>query len=431
MSQASTLGIEQRRTARRYAVYSALYGTIAELLLDGSAVIISYIGLLGGSNMFSMLSSSLGSIAYVLLLLPMTVFTERLGLKASVRAACYLGCAAYMVMAAAPWFGAQASTVVIAAAFIYCLTKPLYLNAWYPLLDSFLLPQERAQFFGRMRFLYQLLSSVLFLLFGALMGKNPPLIFFQVIIALSALSILGRSYYIERLPIVFEKRSVRGYDFVTAFRTAIRNSPLTGFSVYVCFVTLGYTSIVPLVYIYMKSHLQLPPNSVVSISGLAMSGVIVGYLCAGRLQGLLGTKWLQVLCHLSFAAICLGCFSCGKENPNSYIWLTVLLIVQGFAAACFGVCFSTEIMALASPGNKVMASAFCNTYSSAGAALGRGGTSLVLGSMLLAPSWQLGDRAVSSFQSLFLIYALWLLFCLLLLVLVPAVVPEHQDYYQP
>ena len=85
MSQASTLGIEQRRTARRYAVYSALYGTIAELLLDGSAVIISYIGLLGGSNMFSMLSSSLGSIAYVLLLLPMTVFTERSGLKASVR----------------------------------------------------------------------------------------------------------------------------------------------------------------------------------------------------------------------------------------------------------------------------------------------------------------------------------------------------------
>ena len=206
--------------------------------------------------------------------------------------------------------------MVIAAAFIYCLTKPLYLNAWYPLLDSFLLPQERALFFGRMRFLYQLLSSVLFLLFGALMGKNPPLIFFQVIIALSALSILGRSYYVERLPIVCEKRSVRGYDFAAAFRIAVRNSPLTGFSVYVCFVTLGYTSIVPLVYIYMKSHLQLPPNSVVSISGLAMSGVIVGYLCAGRLQGLLGTKWLQVLLSFKLAAICLVVFPAARRTPT-------------------------------------------------------------------------------------------------------------------
>ncbi|NMA42436.1 MAG: MFS transporter [Oligosphaeraceae bacterium] len=428
---ASKLTPDRRRQARRDATYSALFGTIPTLLLDNSAVIITYIALLGGGNMFSMLSSSLISIASTLLLLPMVGFTEKLGLKASVRVAGYLGCATYMLMAAAPFFGSFASPLVIIAAFAFCLTNPLYVNAWYPLLDGFLLPQERSHFFGQMRFLYQLLSSALFLLLGLLMGKNPPLWFFQIIIVLVAISLLGRSHYIDRLPLTSDKPVKSRYNFRSAFKIAIRNGPLVGFSVYVCFVSLGYTSIIPLVYIYMKSHLELPPNMVVSISSLTMIGIMVGYLCASSLQRLLGTKWLQILCHLCFIAVSLACFCCGKESGNVILKFALLLMIQGFATACFGVCFSTETLALASPGNKTMASAFCNTYSSAGHSVGRLGTSLVLGSMLLAPSWQLGTRVVSSFQTLFLIYAVWLIFCLLLLVLLPAVVPVHEDYYQP
>ena len=45
--------------------------------------------------------------------------------------------------------------------------------------------------------------------------------------------------------------------------------------------------------------------------------------------------------------------------------------------------------------------------------------------------WQLGERVVSSFQTLFLVYAVLLSFCLLLLVLIPSVVPKHEDYYEP
>ncbi|MFA6931055.1 MAG: MFS transporter, partial [Lentisphaeria bacterium] len=250
-------------------------------------------------------------------------------------------------------------------------------------------------------------------------------------IALTAVTTLGRSYYIEKIPIDPEKKRASHYSLRKALAVTIRNGPLTGFSVYICFVTLGYAALVPLIFIYLKSHLGVPHSTVITISGLVMSGTICGYLVAGRLQRILGTKWLQVACHLTFAGICFACCFCGKENPHAVIELTLLLILHGFAMACFSVCFSSEVLALARPGNQTMAAAFCNTYSQAGLAVSRMGTSLILGSCLLAETWQLGDRFFSRFQSLFLIYGLGLCFCLLLLVLIPAVVPKHDDYYEP
>jgi Na+/melibiose symporter-like transporter len=431
MSYAAILTEGQRRKARRDAICSALYGCISDLMLNSSAVIITYIALLKGGDMFSMLSSSLSGIAYVLLLIPLAGLNDLLGLKRSVHIACRIACGAYMMMAVAPFFGEKAPLVVLLAAFIYSMTNPLYVNAWYPMLDNILLPHERAYFFSRMRFLYMVLNAALFSLLGMLMGREPPVWFFQLIIALTGLSILGRSWHIDKLPVDPERKPASRYCFREAFAITIRNAPLTGFSVYICFVVVGYAALVPLIFIYLKSHLGVAHSTVITISGLVMSGTIAGSLAACKLQRLLGTKWLQVACHLSFICISIACFFCGKENPYAVVQLTMLLILHGFATACFDVCFSAEVLALARPGNKTMATAFCNTYSQAGLVLSRTGTSLVIGSGMLASSWQLSERIVSSFQTLFLIYAVVLTFCLLLVVLLPAVVPKHENYYEP
>lgn len=431
MHYANRLTAAERARARHHAMCSAYYGCISELMLDSSAVIMTYVVLLGGGDMFSMLSSSMSGLAYVLLLIPLTGLNDILGLKRSVRIACQLGCAAYLLMAMAPFFGAWAPHVVIAGALAYSMTKPLYLNTWYPLLDNFLLPAERGPFFSVMRFYYMLGNALLFSGMGLLMGKQPPLWFLQVVIALAGLSTLGRSYHIQKLPVDPERKVAGRYALVSALRTSLRNGPLAGFSVYVCFVTLCSSSLLPLAFIYLKSRLGVPPNSVVTISGLAMSGTIVGYLVAGRLLRAVGTKWVQISCHLVFVLTSLGCFLSGRENALAVWQLTGMLILQGLAAACFSVCTSSEIMALARPGNQTMASAVCNTYIQAGAAVSRLGTSLVIGSCLLAESWVLGEVTVSRLQTLFLLFGCGLLFSLLLLILVPAVIPSHDDYYQP
>ena len=392
---AATLTESQRRRAQMHAIKAALYGCIPELMLSSSAVIITYIALLNGSDMFSMLSSSLCGIAYVLLLIPLAGINDLLGLKLSVRIAGRIAFGAYTLMALAPFFGDAAPYMVIIGAFIFSMTNPLYLNAWYPILDDILLPQERILFFSRMRFLYMGLSAAVFSFLGLIMGRKPPVWFFQLIMMLTAVTFFGRSYHIDKLPTDPAKKPASRYSFREAFAITVRNGPLTGFSVYICFVTFGYAALTPLVFIYLKSHLDVAHSTVITISGLVMSGTIMGYLAASRLLRLLGTKWLQIACHLSFIFISIACFFCGKENSYSVWMLTLLLTLQGFAAACFGVCFSAEIMALARPGNKTMASAFCNTYAQAGIVLSRTGSSLVIGSGMLAGSWANGLSAVS------------------------------------
>ncbi len=429
MSTRVNLSEAQRRQARRNATISALYGCIAELMLDSSAVVITYLMLLGGDSTFSLLSTSVGSIAYMLLLIPMARINNFLGLKLSVRIACTIGMLSFLSMALAPsLFGDYAKYVVLAGAFGYGLTKPLYLTAWYPLLDGFLRPAERGSFFGTMRFLYMLLNAFLIMGIGLIIGREPPIWLMQIILGLAGLTIMGRDYYIQKLP--EEKRPPQRYELLKSLRAAIKNGPLTGFSLYICFVSLGNALLVPLGYIYLKSHLEVGHNSVVIISGLTMLGSIVGYLISSRVLQILGTKWVLIACHCSFILLAFGCFACGKETPYAAQLITILLMLHGLINACFSVCNSSELMALSRPGNKIMTSAFYNTCVQTGISVSRGGCSLILGSGMLAASWPLGTREISSFQTLFLLAGLALVLGLLMLMLIPAVVPNREDYYE-
>ena len=73
------------------------------------------------------------------------------------------------------------------------------------------------------------------------------------------------------------------------------------------------------------------------------------------------------------------------------------------------------------------AEVFCNI----GTAVGRFGVSALLAVGMLAPAWTLRDMTVTRFQSIFLADAAIMAFSLVLLVLFPAFVPKHDDYYEP
>ena len=90
-----------------------------------------------------------------------------------------------------------------------------------------------------------------------------------------------------------------------------------------------------------------------------------------------------------------------------------------------------EYLALARPGNKTMAISFCSTYSNLGAAIGRTGSSLLLGGVLLAPEWTCAGRTISVYQSIFLISGLIAVLALAMIPILPSFVPEHEDYYNP
>ena len=125
-------------------------------------------------------------------------------------------------------------------------------------------------------------------------------------------------------------------------------------------------------------------------------------------------------------------FFCGKNVPYLFIILCVLLFLCNFVCAVFYAGASSEMLALARPGNATMATAFSQTYLQFGLAAGRIASSLMLGGGLLAVHWEFHGLSISNYQSIFLIAAGFAAFCLTLVFCLPSVVPRHdQDYYNP
>lgn len=430
MSFAGNLSAKERRQARINAYASTWFGCIAEVMMDSSAIIILFITMLDGSETMTMLSTSISAIASMFLVIPCAGLADKVGLKRSVTLSCLMGCIGYFLMAAAPFFGnVSAKYIVILGCLIYAVSRPVYASTWYVFLDNFLLSSERGAFFGFMRFSYMIISGLLFFIAGLAMGKNPPVWLMQIFLCVAGLCLMGRKYYMDRLPVDPAPQPV--YDIGKALSISIKNSSLIGFAVYVCCLGATFCSITPLTFIYLKKELCAGDNIIQIISSISISGMIIGYFLYGKLLKLMGMKHMQLMIHALYVAIPLLLFFCGKEVPGHIAIITVLLFISGFVSACFSCSYSTELLALARPGNKIMATAFGQMYSSFGTAFGRMFTSIVLGSGILAPVWTKWDITFSKFQSFFMIYAVLAFFTLILLIGLPSINQEREDYYEP
>ncbi len=89
----------------------------------------------------------------------------------------------------------------------------------------------------------------------------------QLIIAISAVGLLGRMYYVGRIPDGHQEKE--NIKLMEGISEAISNKPLTGFSVYICCFYLAAYSTPPLTFIYIKKYLLVPDNILIIISSLA------------------------------------------------------------------------------------------------------------------------------------------------------------------
>ena len=427
---AETLTEQQRRRGRIYAYFACYFGCVSEVMLDSSAIIIVYIGMLGGSNMLTMLSTSFSGLLSMILLIPSAALIGRIGMKKTVLAACIIACSGFLLMASAPLFGPFSKIVAIVGCLIYCMQRSMYGAAWYPMLDAFLRKQDRGSFFGTMRYSYMIVTGILFFLLGKLMGKNPPMLLMQGIIGTAGVLVLGRLYCMWHFPENTMEKTAK-LNIKHSLGISIRNGPLTSYAVYLCLLSIAFTSLVPVTLIYLKQYVGLPAGTVQIFSTVGIAGSIIGYFCYGWLLKKLKIKRMELLTHFIFIFAAYSLFLLNKDMPR-FIWLIgFVYFMTSFAASCFMCNNSTELLALARPGNKPMAMAFQQTYQNIGVSVGRTGTSLILGANLLAPSWTLNKLTICNYQTLFLLYGVIATVILVLVPTLPAIVPKHHDYYEP
>ncbi len=421
---------KERRKYRRFATTSAITGCISEWVLDSNTVIILYLVMLGGSESFSMFSSGISGLVTVLMSIPFAGVANKIGLRVSYRSAVFLGMFAFTLMAAAPFFGAVAKYVVIVGCFLYCISRPLYAATWYPLCDAFLLKSERGSFFGNMRFIYMTLNALLIFGAGKLMGAKPPIWIMQLVILFPGLMLFGRKICMDKLPInpISEKNA---YDLRKAIAISIRNSELMGFAFYICMLNMAVSAAIPLAILYMKTILNFNAFQIMTITSIGLAGYISGYACVGGLMRRIGTRNFQLLTHGLFIVFLCALFFIKPDGAYLPLRFGVLFYLNGIASAFLLCLASTEMLALAKPSNKLMASAMVSTFQNLGVCVGRTGSSIILGICVLSESWTLFGTTFTKYNTFFGLGVCMVLFSLLFLLLSPSVVPRHKDYYEP
>ena len=427
---AETLTPAERKRGRILAYFACYSGCISEVMLDSSAIIIIYISMLGGSKDVVMFSTGFSAILSMFLLIPSAFIVGRIGMKKAVVIACLTGCAGYLLMAAAPFFGSWQKFAVITGCLIYCGQRSLYGATWYPMLDAFLRPQDRGRFFGFMRYTYTILAAVLFFGIGKLMGEKPPVALMQGIVGVTGILILGRMFCILRFPENPKEKKVK-MDIRKSIGISLRNGALVSYSVYVCLLSLACSSLVPVILLYLKNHVGLDAGKLQIFSTVGLAGGVAGYFLYGKLQNLFKIKRLELLVHLIYTAAALS-FAFLSKDIAGYIYIAaVVYFLNAFAGSTFMCNNSSELLALARPGNKTMAMALLQTYQNAGISISRVTTSLMMGANLFAPMWVWGDITFCSYQTLFLFYGVFGVILLLLFPTLPAIIPKRRNYYEP
>ena len=289
MTYAETLTPQQRQKYEKHAILSTWFGCISEQMIDSNALIVLYIVMLGGNDSMSMFSTSLSSVASVVLMIFCAGLAVKFGLRMTYSAACIVGSLAFLAIAAAPYAGSYAQNIVIGSTFIYSLTRPVYSSTWYPLLDNFLLPEGRSKFFGKMRFSYMILNTILIYAMGKIMGAKPPVLVVQSLFVFGGLMLMGRKFEMDRMPLNPNAKR-EPVNIPLALGICIKNGPLIGFSIYSCLVNMAFYAAVPLAVVYMKTCLNFNAESLMTFSSVGLLGSIVGYAAVGRLLPKFKTK---------------------------------------------------------------------------------------------------------------------------------------------
>ena len=421
---------QKRRKIQVWSIVANCLGSLSEVMLDNSAILISYVALLGGDESLNMLMAGATGFIALLLQIPCGVLAEKIGLKKCMYLSCSIGCIACLLMAFATITGDYAKYVVVALCFVYCISRPIFSASWFPIVDSFVAPSERGSYFGFLRFIYTIFAGAFFFLVAHAIGETPPIWLLQILIAVCAVMQFARAIFVFFLEL--QPQEVRTHDVVKLLKEAMANSCLVSFSVYMMFVSIIAFLIQPLTLVFLKQTLGFGVSTVQTVATFGITGSIVGYLTFGKLLKNFGSKRTLILIHLLFIAITASLFFSGKELDNLLEFVCAIIFLNCMNVAWFFCFSSAEMYSVANPKNRVISLAFFNTFFSGGRMFGGFMSSLLLASGMLASTWQKGDILFSAIQSIFAIACFLSVLWLLLIFIVPAVNGSRQnDYYQP
>ena len=350
------------KKAENLAILSSCCGVTGEAVLTDSAVILLFAASLGGKEYLGLLSMAVLPLLNGLLILPLAKLSNRFGNRKLITGANILALCGYFLAASAPWWGnTPGKMILLGGILFFSICQTGFLAGWFPFLESFLLPERRTLFLGRMRFYHQLAAVSFLGLTAFLIGREPAVNVLQRVLFLGGIIFAGRILFISLIA-KFPEVDRKSLPWLSGIRSAVKNPALKYFSFYTLLLNLGLFSPAGVILQQCKSIYYIPENELILISGSVIAGPVAGYATAAFLEKIYG-KWnlLTALHFLGLGAI----FSLLFITPET-LWgkfaATLLLMTISFVIAAGSVICGATVMAFAPPGNKTLAMAFWGCF---------------------------------------------------------------------
>ena len=364
-----------RLRAERRAIASSCCGFTGEAVLTESAVIMLYAGMLGAGEALKLLTTAVFPFLSGLLMIPMAFLTLRGTCRGMTFVATLAAGGAAFLAVLAPMFGIFRVTALCFALAAFAVSLSGFVAGWFPLLDTFLLPERRTVFLGRMRFCHQSCAVLFLVLAGCWLGREPLLGQLQLVIALAAVIFLGRALFIALLPRFREERPA-DLGWRDGIQTAWHNRKLRNGAGYLAGLNLAAYGITPLWILYLQKNGQ-PDHVLIYISAAALSGMMLGYLAAGKYPVKDHIRMLGIL-HWALLILTAVLLVLPTAGNAAAVLCGAVLGGCNFCIALISVSASALMLSAATPGNKTMAMALFGALGNTGM-----GASRCLGALLI------------------------------------------------
>ena len=413
------------RVIRRIYIACLLYA-IAETLFTNSFMLL-YLAKLGVPSERILLYLAIPVLVSIFSLIPFAQWVERLGKVFTGVLGLSLGTLGMVLLIAAGFLPEPfVEPLVILSMCLYGIGLGMYANCWYLMLSTIIPEAGRGRFFGNNRLIYQTGAIAFTFLVTWTLARDSSLIVFQGFFALVVLLRVFGIAMFAKIPELERRHSEPGAMLWISLGRVIGKPGYLAFCAYVFLLSLFNGACPSIVSLLAKDTLRMTAGEVMLIGNLLAIGALAGFFLGGRLVDRIGTKYVFMSCHFSFALI-LVWFLLRAFMPLPLLGTVgALALLFGVIQAASSVAISSEMLAIIPEDSKAMAMAVNLSLMFLGVSLSGVFSSQMLKTGMLSNSWKMFGCELGPYDSLLLICGVMVFLLVVTLGLVPSVIKKAQ-----
>lgn len=417
----SQLTEKQRSKISKQAIISQTLG-MQGMIAFGNGILLLYMTTLGISPARIITYLSLPIAISVIFRLPVAYKLDQIGRKKFGTIGVFLTAVGFTIIPIGGFFPLkQAEIIIVAGISVLAIGKTLFAPTWMPIIDSFVDPAKRGQFFGRLRLSVQFTGLCISALTAWYVKDSAPVSKYIVVLFVLSLFLFGRSYFYARIPEITKKDTkLHDVGFFKAIGEILSNGNFISFCLYIFMLMLFTAGCGNLFSLIEKDVMGLPSSSIILLSNTTMIGAMVGLFIGGKVIDRYGSKFAFLFCHLAFV-FTIGLFLMRDSAPKTIVFVIIAHFSLGLIGSFSGLARSTEMLALIPEHNKSLSTSVAMSVMLGAQALSGLMSAWALSVNLINPNWKLFGNTMSAFDGILLIYGVMTFLFIVTLSMVPSV----------